>query len=78
MDIVAFKVSAEYQSIAGKSVGELALRPDYGITILAVLRDDRYITQFSTDYVIQTNDVLYVFGKHSNIADFSNIMLRKK
>jgi len=78
MDIVVFRVSEEYFSIVGKSVRELALRPEFGITILAILSGERYITMISPEYKIDGNDVLYVFGKHSNIANFSQFMMQKR
>ncbi|MDD2564513.1 MAG: TrkA C-terminal domain-containing protein [Salinivirgaceae bacterium] len=78
MGIVVFRVSEEYFSIVGKSVRELALRPEFGITILAILSGERYITMISPEYKIDGNDVLYVFGKHSNIANFSQFMMQKR
>ncbi len=74
MDIVSLKVHSEYSEVIGKTISDLAVRPEYGITILAIRRETRYFTNLSPDQKIEPDDVLYVFGKHANIIKFHQFM----
>jgi CPA2 family monovalent cation:H+ antiporter-2 len=74
MDIVTLKVLSDYSEVIGKTIEDLAVRPEFGITILAIRRETRYLTNLLPDQKIEPDDVLYVFGKHSNIIKFHQFM----
>lgn len=51
----------------GRTVAELNLRADTGASILAIQREDRYITALSPDEAIESGDVLYLTGDDSDV-----------
>ena len=47
---------------AGKTLGELALRRDYGLTVLAVRRDDQMVASPAGDFRVEPGDRLVLTG----------------
>ncbi len=74
MEIVSIKVLHEYSNVVGKSIKELQLRDTFGINILAVRRNNQYITNITKDLTIEPDDVLYVFGKRYNLSNLSHFI----
>jgi len=48
--------------LAGKTIGGMGLRKNYGITLLAVRRRDQSVTNPDADFALEANDVLVCFG----------------
>lgn len=49
--------------VEGKTLGEIALRGEYGLTVLAVRRDNRTFGNPASDYRIQAGDRLVMIGE---------------
>lgn len=67
MEIAALPVHEHKGSVAGKTIRESGIRRDYGITILAIKRNNRYLTNPGSETLISHDDILYVFGRPADI-----------
>lgn len=61
----------EASPLAGKTLAELNLRHEYGVTILAVLRDDVVVSNPGPATRLEAKDRLLVFGRSEALANFS-------
>ena len=55
--------------LAGLSLRETALRSEYGVTLLAILREGRTLTNPSADIVLGGGDRLIVFGGPREVSN---------
>ncbi|WP_207428616.1 monovalent cation:proton antiporter family protein [Pedobacter sp. SYSU D00535] len=68
MEIAALPVEQGRNSIVGKTIMDSGLRSNHGVTVLAIKRGSRYLTEIAANDEIKQDDVLYVFGSAQNIA----------
>jgi CPA2 family monovalent cation:H+ antiporter-2 len=68
LEIATLPVTLGRSKVVGKTVGEVGLRERYGITVLAIRRKDRYITNVKGETRILTDDLLYLLGSPDNIV----------
>lgn len=68
LEIATLPVSLGRGKVVGKTVAEIALREKYGITVLAIRRGERYITNVNGEARILTDDLLYLLGSPENIV----------
>ncbi len=54
-----------------KSISEVKLRSELGITILAIKRDKNILSNPPGDTVLQDEDILVVLGRHEDITQFT-------
>jgi CPA2 family monovalent cation:H+ antiporter-2 len=71
LDVVAITVLRDHEGIVGKKISEANMRKNWGVTVLAIKRDQKYITDVNPDTLILYQDVLYILGKPECIASFS-------
>lgn len=62
MGVQALKVLPD-SHISGQSLAECGLRPKYGLTVVAVLRNGEIIASPGPDLHFTNGDVVYIFGK---------------
>ncbi|MBL7963147.1 MAG: cation:proton antiporter [Flavobacteriales bacterium] len=67
LEIATLPVSLGRSRVVGRSIAEVGLREKYGITVLAIRRGKRYITNLSGAERIQQDDLLYLLGAPDNI-----------
>lgn len=67
MEIAALPIEQGRNKIVGKTIQESDIRGSFGITVLAIKRDKKYITEVTPDEVIMQDDVLYIFGRPGDI-----------
>jgi len=60
-------------SIAGKSLSQIELRKRYDITVLAIRRDSKILTNPHGDVQLYANDVLFVLGSPERIAGVTDL-----
>ena len=60
-------------SIAGKSLSQIELRRRYGITVLAIRRDSKILSNPDGDIQLYANDVLFVLGPPERIAGVTDL-----
>ncbi len=68
VEIATLPVTMGRGKVVGRTVAEIALRERYGITVLAIRRKGRYITNVSGATRILTDDVLYLLGSPERIV----------
>jgi monovalent cation:H+ antiporter-2, CPA2 family len=66
--IANLPVQQENNKIVGKSIRNSGLRANFNVTVLAIRRGNKYITEMDPDMTIETDDMLYLFGRPDNIA----------
>ncbi len=66
-EIVTLKVNRDNRQIVGKSIEDSGIGKNYQVTLLAIQRDRRYLTEISPKTIIEQGDLLYLFGHPSNI-----------
>jgi CPA2 family monovalent cation:H+ antiporter-2 len=69
-EVATVRVSPQ-SVLAGLSLRETALRSEYGVTLLAILREGKTLTNPSADIVLWGGDRLIVFGGPKEVADAS-------
>ncbi|MCX8130592.1 MAG: cation:proton antiporter regulatory subunit [Clostridia bacterium] len=60
--------------VIGKAIGGLGIRKKTQVSIIAILRDDNYIPNPSSDYIFQEGDTCVVIGKPERFKDFLAII----
>ncbi|MDD3877625.1 MAG: cation:proton antiporter [Bacteroidales bacterium] len=66
--ITALSVQSESNKFVGKSIGASNFRNEFGVNILAIKRDNRYITELSPNTRILQHDILYIFGNVNKLG----------
>lgn len=66
--LVTLRVEQGHNSVVGRSVVESGLKELYNINLLAIKREDQFITRISPHEEIRQDDELYLFGKPEDIS----------
>lgn len=74
MEISTIKVLRGGNSIVGKTIMESGLRSNYGVTVLAIKRGEKYLTEIGPEDEIELNDILYIFGRPSSITAINKFL----
>lgn len=74
MEITTLQVEQGDNSIVGKTVAEAALKDQFGIRVLAIKRQDMYITRITKDIRIQQDDIVYLFGRPEEIIKLNQFL----
>ncbi|MBW6483181.1 MAG: cation:proton antiporter [Vicingaceae bacterium] len=67
-EIATVYVKQGNNKIVGKTLSKSSLRSEYGVTLLAILRNEKYITDIAADETIQQEDTLYLLGNAKQIS----------
>jgi CPA2 family monovalent cation:H+ antiporter-2 len=59
----------EHSYLVGRQLGEIGLRPEYGVTLLGVARDGETIPNPPAAFSFRPGDLLIVFGHHRELAN---------
>jgi CPA2 family monovalent cation:H+ antiporter-2 len=59
---------AERSPLVGKSLAEIELRKKYGVTVLAIRRDQQILSNPDVNIPFCANDVLFVLGPPDRVA----------
>ncbi|MFZ1331380.1 MAG: NAD-binding protein, partial [Flavobacteriales bacterium] len=68
MEIATLPVTLGRSKIVGHTIAETALRDNYGITVLAIRRNGRFISNVKSSERIMTDDLLYLLGSPESIV----------
>ncbi|MEA3222568.1 MAG: cation:proton antiporter [Thermodesulfobacteriota bacterium] len=74
VEISALRVG-EVSSVAGKTVAQIKLRKEYGVTLLAIKRDSQILSNPTGDTQIMAHDVVVVLGTPDKIAGLARLLL---
>ena len=69
MVIAVLPVQQDNNRIVGKTLIESGLKSKFNITVLAIRRDKRYITEITPSTAIKTDDMLFLFGSPEKISE---------
>ncbi len=64
----------EKSSLAGKSLAEMDLRRKFGITVLAIRRDQEILANPKADMPLFAKDVLYIIGSPDKLAEAAGLL----
>jgi len=64
---------AERSFLVGKSLSEIELRKKYGVTVLAVRRESKILSNPDVGMLFYANDVLFVLGPPDRIANIAGL-----
>lgn len=78
MVIATLPVQRGSNKIVGKSIMNSGLKNQFNVTILAIRRENRYITTISPDMTIETDDMLYLFGSPEKISEVNRYLVLEK
>ncbi|EMA47301.1 potassium channel family protein, partial [Halobiforma nitratireducens] len=67
-------VRTEAPALEGQSVREADVRNRTGCTIVAIERNDQFITEFGTDFVFQQGDSLIAAGPAESVEEFEDFV----
>jgi len=73
-DIVTIIVQQGTNSVVDKSVMDSGISKNFGVTVLAIKRNNHYITEITPSEIIRQGDLLYLFGAPSNINNLNKIL----
>lgn len=77
MDITTLRIHTR-SPIAGRSLQEINLRKDYGVTLIAVRRGSEIIANPGAETQLLANDVLVLMGEAEHIARLAGLTGRSK
>lgn len=73
-NVTCIRVNREAGSFIGKTIGELQIRANYGVNIMAISRNEVMIYDISSEDRIQQFDLIYVHGRPEKVAAFHQIL----
>ena len=73
-EIVTIKVQRDNHKIVGKSIEESGIGKNYRVTLLAIQRENQYLTEISPQTAIKQGDLLYLFGHPNNINHLNKML----
>lgn len=75
MVIATLPVQRGVNRIVGKTIVESGLKEKFNVTVLAIRRQNRYLTTISPQMIIETDDMLYLFGSPDKIAEVNHFLV---
>ncbi|MCO5266336.1 MAG: cation:proton antiporter [Lentimicrobium sp.] len=75
MVIATLPVQGGVNKIVGKTIVESGLKSQFNVTVLAIRRQNRYLTKISPQMTIETDDMLYLFGSPEKIAEVNRFLV---
>ncbi|MBM3435077.1 MAG: potassium transporter KefB [Bacteroidetes bacterium] len=75
VEIATLPVKQGKNLIVGKTIKASGIRSNYGVTVLAVKRGEKYLTNVSPELKICQDDVLYVFGTPESIIKLNSFFI---
>ena len=70
-NLTCLKVQHSNNDVIGKPLSETKIRPNYGVNLVAIQRNDDFITNVTPDTRILQEDLLYVVCELQEIAQFT-------
>jgi CPA2 family monovalent cation:H+ antiporter-2 len=74
IEIETFRI-AESHPLVGKNLADIGFRKKYGVTVLAIRRDRKTITNPSGETQILAQDILILIGTREHIANVSSMII---
>lgn len=75
MVIATLPVQRGANKIVGKTIVDSGLKSRFNVTVLAIRRNNRYLTTILPDMTIETDDMLYLFGSPEKISEVNHYLV---
>ena len=67
-----------HSPLVGKTLGELNLRKEFGVTVMLISRGKETITNLDSNTYVRANDVIVIVGTSNHLFNASNLFKSKK
>ena len=74
MNIASLRVQNSNQEVVERTISESEIRSRFGVNVLAIQRNDDYLSHIKADTTIRQNDILFLAGTPEDIARFHEII----
>lgn len=74
LNISTLRVQNVNKDVVGKKIDESRIRSRFGVNILAIQRDEDYLSNIEADTEIKQNDILFLAGKPEDISRFHELI----
>ncbi|MFZ6051400.1 cation:proton antiporter domain-containing protein [Halocola ammonii] len=72
LKVVSLKIETSDESIVGLPLSEAKLRNRFGISVMAIYRDEEAHTIVDPTFELRTHDLVYIFGSPESVQEFGN------
>ncbi|HLS30806.1 MAG TPA: NAD-binding protein, partial [Flavobacteriaceae bacterium] len=72
--ITALRINSDSNKFLGKPLDKLHLRAEYGINVLAIMRQNEMIEQIDPNEILKQGDLLYIQGNTQDIEEFHQVI----
>lgn len=73
-EVISYKV-IEPSTLISKKIGELQIRQEYSINLIAIKKESgELITNLTPEIIIENNDILVLFGSQQDLSNFQEKM----
>lgn len=73
-EVATLHVQHGDNNIAGATIGESGIGKNYNVTVLAIKRGRKYISDIQPDTKIEIDDLVYIFGSSSDINTLNKVI----
>lgn len=74
VEIATIRVAQVKNNIVGRTLVQADIRGQYGVNLLAIQRNNRYLSNLTAETCIMQDDVLYLFGAPERIAELNQYL----
>ncbi|MEK6481967.1 cation:proton antiporter [Catalinimonas sp. 4WD22] len=74
MNISSLRVQNTNKEVVGKTIDESKIRSRFGVNILAIQREEDYLSHIEADTEIRQDDILFLAGKPEDISRFHELI----
>lgn len=74
MNISSLRVQNTNKEVVGKTMDESGIRARYGINVLAIQRNEDYLSHIEADTRIEQDDILFLAGKPEDVSRFHEVI----
>ena len=74
LNIASLRVQNTNHEVVGKTMDESRIRSRYGVNVLAIQRDEEYLSHIEADTQIKQDDILFLSGKPEDVSRFHEVI----
>ena len=74
LNISSLRVQNGNREVVGKTMSEAGIRARYGVNVLAIQRDEDYLSHIEADTRIEQDDILFLAGKPEDVSRFHEVI----
>ncbi|MCC5921565.1 MAG: cation:proton antiporter [Cyclobacteriaceae bacterium] len=74
LEFASLIIEKSHPKVTGGTLGELGLRNEFQVNIVAIQRDELMITEITADTKLHQDDVIYLFGNIDRLKTFESMI----